>query len=545
MTEQVLAGGNPFGRYRLLKLLGQGGMGEVHLALGPGVEGVEKRLAIKRLLPAVAEDGGLVERFLDEARIAVTLSHGNIVPVFEVGRVGREYFLVMECIDGTDLRRLLQHLDAGGRRLPVPLALYIALCVCQALDYVHRKVGPEGRPLGLVHRDVSPQNILVGFDGEVKLTDFGIARVAGRRQHTATGNLVGKFAYMSPEQASGLPLDGRTDQFALGIVLHEMLTGRRLFDGESDLALLRQVQQATIAVPSSLCPEVPPELDTLVMRMLARDPGARYPTMTEVTKVLGRLLFLDGAACAADLSAYLLALFPRGREHPGSLEALLMQGAEALPPPARATASLPGRGLSRGSTPRMWILGGLLGVSAAGFLAVALPWTPRQDEPPPPSSMSASRVQPSPKEGEDASVRAQQLLSPDGGSAPLPAASQEPPREQLPVLAASTPPRVPKRVAASRPRAPSSTVASTAAPDESHERGQGSLSLRVVPWGEIHIDGVKVAETSALVRHSLTAGLHRIVVRNVPLGREEHLELNVTAGESVVREINLSADPGH
>jgi serine/threonine protein kinase len=195
------ASGQPFGRYRLLSLIGKGGMGEIYLALGPGVAGVEKRLAIKKLLPALAEDPGFVARFLDEARLVVDLSHGNIVPVFEAGQVGRDYFLAMEYVEGWNLRELGEAAAASGKPLPLPMALYIAMEVSRGLDYAHRKQGPDGRPLGIIHRDVSPQNILVSRDGDVKIVDFGIAKAAGKTQRTHTGSLLGKFAYMSPEQA--------------------------------------------------------------------------------------------------------------------------------------------------------------------------------------------------------------------------------------------------------------------------------------------------------------------------------------------------------
>ncbi|HKB77484.1 MAG TPA: protein kinase [Myxococcales bacterium] len=271
-----------FGKYLLLDRIAVGGMAEVFAAKAFGAEGFQRILAIKKILPTLGEDPEFVSMFVDEARIAVQLSHANIVQVLELGKHDESLFIAMEYVSGRDLRQLLDRYRRRGEPLPIPQACAIAARVCEALDYAHRKRDASGNPLGIVHRDVSPQNVLVSFDGAVKLIDFGIAKAERRLQETQSGILKGKFSYMSPEQVRGGPVDQRSDVFAAGVLLWELICGRKLFTGESDLAVLERVCKAEVPPPAGVNPAVPGELSRVVLAALAVEPRDRYQWCSEL-----------------------------------------------------------------------------------------------------------------------------------------------------------------------------------------------------------------------------------------------------------------------
>ena len=208
-----------FGKYLLLERIAVGGMAEVFVAKAFGVEGFERLLAIKKILPTMGEDAEFIRMFVDEARIAVQLAHANIVQVLELGKHEERLYIAMEYVSGRDLRQLMERFRKRQEAMPLPQVCLIVAEVCEALDHAHRKRDAQGRPLGIVHRDVSPQNVLVSFEGEVKLIDFGIAKAESRLQKTQSGILKGKFSYMSPEQVKGQPIDGRSDVLACGVLL--------------------------------------------------------------------------------------------------------------------------------------------------------------------------------------------------------------------------------------------------------------------------------------------------------------------------------------
>lgn len=266
----------PFGKYQLLRKIASGGMGQVFLALERGA-GLERLVVLKLILPHLAEDEDFLTMFLEEARLVARLGHPNLITILELTEIDGRHCLAMEYVQGDDVRRLEKYARSQGKPLPVGLVLRIIAEAAAGLHYAHQARNPLGQPLQLVHRDVSPQNILVGFDGGVKVIDFGVAKAAGSASHTATGVLKGKYPYMSPEQANGQPVDGRSDLFALGVVLWEMLTGRRLFKGESDLMTLRLVRDCQVPVPSQLNPKLPPGVDELVLKALAPTPEGRFP----------------------------------------------------------------------------------------------------------------------------------------------------------------------------------------------------------------------------------------------------------------------------
>ncbi len=282
-----------FGRYELLRLLARGGMGEVYLARMQGASGWQKQLVIKRMLPHLAEDPAFARRFLEEARISTSLSHGNLVPVFDVGEHDGALFLAMDHVDGWDLRAIHRAELARGARLPDQLALFIIAEICRGLAYVHNRRDDQGRRLGLVHRDVSPSNILISRDGEAKLVDFGIAIAPDQAVRTATGELRGKLAYMSPEQARGERLDHRSDIYSLGVVLYELLTGERPVSTGSDMEVLARVQRGEHRPITDLRDDLPAGLAQLVERAIATSPDDRFEEVDELLLGLMRLLFSE------------------------------------------------------------------------------------------------------------------------------------------------------------------------------------------------------------------------------------------------------------
>jgi len=300
----------PFGKYYLLDRVSVGGMAEVYKAKSYGVEGFEKIIAIKRILPAMGEDRDFVKMFIDEAKIAGQLSHANICQIFELGRIETAHFIAMEYIWGKDLLQIQNRFRKLGERMPVAMACYVIARVCEGLHYAHKKRDALGRPLEIVHRDCSPQNMLISYEGEVKLIDFGIAKAASRSSRTNAGVLKGKFGYMSPEQVRGLPLDRRSDIFAIGTVLYETLTGQRLFLGESDFSTLERVRNADIVSPREICPEIPLAVDTIVMKALKRDPKDRYQWCSEMNADLRSFLGEQTAAFTnKNLSSWLRRTF--------------------------------------------------------------------------------------------------------------------------------------------------------------------------------------------------------------------------------------------
>ena len=284
----------PFGKYYLLERINVGGMAEVFKAKTFGVEGFERLLAVKRILPNIAEDEEFITMFIDEAKIAVQLQHANIAQIFDLGKVDESYFIALEYVNGRDLRSIFDRMRSRGEALPIAMACWIMMQICEGLDYAHNKRDGQGRELHLIHRDISPQNVLIGYDGEVKLIDFGIAKAAGKASTTQAGILKGKFGYMSPEQVRGLPIDKRSDIFAVGIVLYELLTGERLFVGETDFSTLEKVRNVEIVPPSSYNKKIPAELERLMLKALARDPEDRYSNAIDLHDDLQSFLYSIG-----------------------------------------------------------------------------------------------------------------------------------------------------------------------------------------------------------------------------------------------------------
>ncbi len=286
-------------RYRVLDRIAAGGMAEVYRAESAGLEGFKKTVAIKRVLPHLSEKKQFIGMFLDEARLSARLNHSNCVQVFDIGVGDKTYFIVMEYVDGSDLKAILEHLAHEESRIPLQVAMFICCRICDALAYAHELPDSRGRVLGIVHRDISPPNVLITRHGEVKVVDFGLAKANSQLEQSQPGVIKGKFSYLSPEAALGESVDSRSDIFAAGIILWEMLAGRRLFLGETDLQTVRQVQAAQIPDLKKFNPHVTPEVETIVLKALARDPRERYQSARELCIDLNNALFGMGQPVSA------------------------------------------------------------------------------------------------------------------------------------------------------------------------------------------------------------------------------------------------------
>jgi serine/threonine-protein kinase len=292
--------GASLGRYQLLFLLGQGGMGEVHLAKLTGAAGFEKLCIVKTILPQMQADPQFVERFHHEARVLVQLNHSNIAQVYDMGEVDQTLYMAIEYVPGVDLARVESRVRQARSVMPIPIAVYLAQQVAEALGYAHRKTGPDGSPLGIVHRDVSPQNVMVSYEGELKVIDFGLAKSAGRSQHTLPQTVMGKLGYMSPEQAMARPVDHRSDIFSAGIIAWETLAGRPLYAGGTMGEMVAQMAFPNIPPIRSVRPEISPTLEQIVMRALQADPAARYSRADEFARSLNELAVREGLTVGAE-----------------------------------------------------------------------------------------------------------------------------------------------------------------------------------------------------------------------------------------------------
>jgi serine/threonine-protein kinase len=281
-------------RYRVVEKLESGGMAEVFRAESEGLQGFKKQVAIKRVLPHLSEKKKFISMFLDEARLSAHLSHSNCVQVFDIGVGDNAYFIVMEFVDGANLKTIAESLRKSGKDFPVACVAFIALEICKGLAYAHELRDPNGNDLHIVHRDMSPPNVLITKYGEIKIVDFGLAKANSQLERSEPGIIKGKFSYLSPEAAMGQDVDPRTDIFAVGIILWELLAGRRLFLGDTDFQTVKKVQQAVVPSISGLNPKVPPDLERIVGKALARDPNMRYRTARELGQDLSKFLFRLG-----------------------------------------------------------------------------------------------------------------------------------------------------------------------------------------------------------------------------------------------------------
>lgn len=310
MTSNANPTQDPAQRYQVIKKIDAGGMAEIFLAKSLSIQGMEKHVAIKRVLPSLTKNAKFIEMFLDEARLSIVLNHANIVQVFDVSQSGGTYFIVMEYVDGFNVRHLFQRASEIGYRIPPSIACYILMEVMKGLEHAHTKRDLEGKHLRIVHRDLSPPNVLISRSGEVKITDFGLAKATSQLTKTDPGVVKGKYSYLSPEVTEGKPADLRADIFAAGIVLWELLANRRLFYGKTDVETVDMVRKCDVPQLSKLNPDVGPELEQILAKALARDPKKRYTSAREMGEELADLLAKQGQrATSFDLAQMVDRLF--------------------------------------------------------------------------------------------------------------------------------------------------------------------------------------------------------------------------------------------
>jgi len=471
------------GRYQILEPIAVGGMAEVFKAKLKGPQGFEKIVAVKRILSAFSSDKEFRDMFIDEAKIATILTHTNIIQVHELGEEEGSLYIVMEFVDGVDLKTFMGR--AGSAGLPFPLIAYIGREMAQALHYAHRK--------GVIHRDVSPQNILISREGNVKLADFGIAKASLRASETSAGMLKGKFAYMSPEQASGIPLDMSTDIFSLGIVLYEMAAGQRLFLAETDMGTLKRVQEARVEPLSAIRPQIFQGLENAILRALKKDPGDRQQSARELADELDAAIAESGV-----------------RNPQGFLTEHLLKS-KTLEKTRRdlgITRKKP-RGMER-TRSVLWAGGISLTclVVAAGIWMVAPGRSPNPVSSPSPVPSSNTVSSPKP-------INSSDTIS-----------SQKP----APVAA------IPK---ISEPRKTNDIPTPVIKPSVKKE---GILNIGAKPWAEVYIDDVKLEGNTPLKGIRVTAGKHIIKLVN-PRFKTREVILEVEEGESRNLIVDLRPTP--
>ncbi len=336
-----------FGSYTLLEQIGVGGMAEVFLARHTGVEGFEKEVVIKRIRPHLSATDAFVTMFLGEAKLAAQLAHPNIVQIHDLGLIDASYFIAMEYVAGRDMSSIVPRAKSKDIPFPVEYALKIASNVCEALFYAHTKTDAHGHPLHIVHRDVSPENIRVAWNGNVKILDFGIAKAATQMHETKAGEVKGKLMYMSPEQTMGKPVDARSDVFSLGVVLYEALTGLKLFSGENDLAIMNNIIDGKIYPPSYFRDDIQPEVEAIIMKALEKDRKKRYQTAFDMQYDIDTFLAgHDFTPSNVHLSNFLKQLY---KEDIQAEQARRSRREPAMTPPKGSRAASSGRRKAAGS----------------------------------------------------------------------------------------------------------------------------------------------------------------------------------------------------
>jgi serine/threonine-protein kinase len=537
-------------------------MAEIFLASAQGPEGFEKEVVIKRIRPGFANDPSFIQMFVEEARVVSRLNHANIVQIIDFARHEETYYLAMEYVRGRSLSEAHKRARELSVPLPPVLVAQIGQDVARGLAYAHR-LSDQGRPLDLVHRDVTPHNILLSYEGAVKLTDFGIAKASNRA--TTAGMLKGKFAYMSPEQARGDRVDPRTDVFALGVALWELLTSGRLFDSESDVAVLRAVQEREVLAPSLLNPAVDEELDRVVLRALERDLGKRFQSAQELERALAHVVLRTARTPDdTDVGAWMRELFPNEaqRAEPSVSRSVPRPATPRRPTPAPLAAAAEGvaeqvAGLEPEVPPEAFALtpSGRTVRSGKATSDEASHRTPVTRTP-----VTASPV--SPPAAAAWSARARHLWGsaaawvavhrvPAGiaaavvvllavvavtwtvarrsssSSGPGAAGAREPPRPGDVALDLSPP--VGERKMPPLPPPPPESVVARADP--------GTLVLTVIPWGAVYVDGKMVrAEHVGTHEYVLSPGTHRLLVKGP---KPSELEVEIRPGERETRRVRL------
>ncbi|MFY1826907.1 protein kinase domain-containing protein [Myxococcus fulvus] len=540
------------GRYQLVRKLATGGMAEVFLAKVAGPGGFEKTLVLKRILPHLVEDPSFVEMFLEEARLVAQLNHPHIVQIFDFGEAEGSYFLAMELIDGPNLRRWQRQAASRGRPLAPNVCAKVVALAAEGLAYAHDFADPgTGQPLGLIHRDVSPDNILVSRQGAVKVVDFGIAKVAGQKHRTQTGIVKGKVAYMPPEQCRADPLDRRVDVYALGVVLYELLTGRLPFEGATELVMMQAIVSRPPVPVSRHRDDVPSALQTIISTALEKDRDQRYPDCRALQADLERFVLSTGEP----VGAYQIAR---------SVEQVVEERATATPAPMtnreaeRTTPS--GRAREKraeapdasvfeqttqkrprqdvGATRRKKLVpaavtGAVLLVAGGGYALLGRP----------PSGPVMAEVARAPADGVE--------TKPTTGASPVP--SDVKPTEGAPpppsdVKLAQVEEAAPRPMEPSAPAEDDDLLAPIAANAEGTERKDGSaramkgtVEFRIRPYAVVYLDGKKLGETPLGII-DVPEGSYTVTAVNSRLGKRVTRSFEVKAGAANVFKLNLTQE---
>ena len=531
----TLVAGTRIGKYEVRRKLAEGGMAEIYLCSFSGPEGFQKEVVLKRIRSFLAQDPDFVQMFITEARVASLLNHANIVQIFDFDKHQDTYYLAMEYVRGQSLYATRKRARELMIPMPPTLVAHLGAEIARGLHYAHRHT-ENGRRIGLVHRDVTPHNVLLSFEGAVKLTDFGIAKAGNSL--TAPGKLKGKFAYMSPEQAQGLTLDARTDVFALGIILWELLTGGRLFDGDGDVAVLRAVQESTIAPPARLNSLVPESLSRTVMKALERDVSARFRTAQEFERSLAEYVLLTAKKIEdTDVGAFLRRLFSGDASAVGDLD----QDSDPIP----VEVTIYPEHLPSPSSPTRE--GDLQGASMTELEAPTESWKMLDQGPPlQPPRRQLRESKPPEQPQEIASFRSRHLLLFRAGllvlgsvflcattllglrwRSPAPKSleksipqSEKPPGlhpDLLPPPGQWVPSYSPNNPFPESPLAaiPEPSPPPVVEPQVQARPATGILVVMISPWAELFIDGKNRGEVSGIRKFKLRVGKHRIEFRHV------------------------------
>jgi eukaryotic-like serine/threonine-protein kinase len=412
-------------RYRVVERIAAGGMAEVYQGESAGIEGFRKKVAIKRVLPKLSQNREFIHMFLDEARLCAYLSHSKCVQVFDIGRAAGAHFIVMEYVDGADLQSVLEYLQRSQQQMPVEVACLIAMHICEGLAYAHDACDHQGQPLGIVHRDISPHNVLMTRYGEVKLVDFGLAKASSHLTADEEDIVKGKFGYLAPEVTLGQAADRRVDIFAAGILLWEMLSGRRLFKGETDLETFKQVQAAVIPDMRQIRKDVGEEIAYVLSKSLARDREQRYQQAGELAKDLSMVMErLRRPVTYQDIAQLVVATAGESskrrkseqRDAAGVVGDLILDALHDFSGGSNETApsSLGTRGLSGPASSGEFVNPSDWGLDALFDDAPAPAAAPRSAAPPVPSSTQASPApRPPPPSAQTAAQRARPAAAPN------------------------------------------------------------------------------------------------------------------------------------
>jgi serine/threonine-protein kinase len=569
------------GKYELVSRLALGGMAEVFLAKAAGPMGFEKTLVVKRILSHLAEDPTFVEMFLSEARLAAQLNHPNIVQIFDFGEADGEYFLAMEYIDGPNLRVLLKKARAVGQPLPPALCARIIACACEGLSFAHDFQDPTtGEPLGLIHRDISADNILVSRQGAVKVVDFGIAKATGQSQETQFGVIKGKVSYMSPEQIRARPLDRRADVYSLGVVFYELLTGRKPFDASTDASLMQAILSEPVIPAVKHRPDISAPVQHILERALAKDRERRYPDCRAFQLELEEFILSTGRP----VGAYELSRFITQLSSPNSTPATAWKDTGEIP----AQASLAKGPTRTVKTPTPFTAAGTLPQPTQALAEPeTLPAGPPAIVPPSPEARSASAKLP--LKWIPVLLGAALLMtgggyiagSTMGRTEPMPLPLPEAATPSQPILVATAPQEQPGAtpVPSGAPATSESSASPSAEPAVEHQAQQpdaetsaqpaprkdppasaptarskredtrnsasrtGTLRLVVRGWADIWVDGEKKGRVPPINELKLTAGRHELQLIN-PAVKPYRAIITITAGKTLEHRVLFQPDGG-